>query len=109
MLNPSRAPEPLPILNPSNVVPKTGFQVVTKGLTHNFRIIVLVVHYAVGVWCVHVRGRGIVYRSARSNLTKISVSWRDVHIFCVVLSLTRIIKSVVVTGHRLSSHAGVEE
>ena len=30
-LNPSRAPEPLPILNPSNFVPKNGFPVV-KGL-----------------------------------------------------------------------------
>ena len=26
LLNPLRAPEPLPILNPSNFVPKTGFQ-----------------------------------------------------------------------------------
>ena len=31
-LNPFRAPEPLPILNPSNFVPKNGFPVV-KGLT----------------------------------------------------------------------------
>ena len=31
--NPFRAPEPLPILNPSNVVPKNGFPVV-KGLTN---------------------------------------------------------------------------
>ena len=30
--NPFRAPEPLPILNPSNFVPKNGFPV-AKGLT----------------------------------------------------------------------------
>ena len=29
LLNPFRAPEPLPILNPSNFVPKNGFPVVT--------------------------------------------------------------------------------
>ena len=33
-LNPFRAPEPLPILDPSNVVPKNGFPVV-KGLIEN--------------------------------------------------------------------------
>ena len=33
--NPFRAPEPLPILNPSNFVPKNGFPVV-KGLTSIF-------------------------------------------------------------------------
>ena len=33
LLNPFGAPEPLPILNPSNFVPKNGFPVV-KGLTH---------------------------------------------------------------------------
>ena len=32
VVNPSRAPEPLPILNPSNFVPKKGFPVV-KGLS----------------------------------------------------------------------------
>ena len=32
MVNPFRAPEPLPILNPSNFVPKTGFPVVKKGV-----------------------------------------------------------------------------
>ena len=31
-INPLRAPEPLPILNPSNFVPKNGFPVV-KGLS----------------------------------------------------------------------------
>ena len=31
VLNPLRAPKPLPILNPSNFVPKNGFPVV-KGL-----------------------------------------------------------------------------
>ena len=30
-LNPSRAPEPLHILNPSNVVPNNGFPVVKRG------------------------------------------------------------------------------
>ena len=34
LLNPFRAPEPLPILNPSNFVPTNGFPVV-KGLTKN--------------------------------------------------------------------------
>ena len=37
-LNPCRAPEPLPILNPSNFVPKNGFPVV-KGLSSpHFRL-----------------------------------------------------------------------
>ena len=36
VLNPFRAPEPLPILNPSNFVPKYGFPVV-KGLNQNRR------------------------------------------------------------------------
>ena len=31
-LNPFRAPEPLPTLNPSNYVPKNGFPVVKKGV-----------------------------------------------------------------------------
>ena len=34
-LNPFRAPEPLPILDPSNFVPKNGFPVV-KGLSLEF-------------------------------------------------------------------------
>ena len=32
LVNPFGAPEPLPILNPSNIVPKNGFPVV-KGLS----------------------------------------------------------------------------
>ena len=35
-INPFRAPEPLPILNPSNFVPKNGFPVV-KGLSKRDR------------------------------------------------------------------------
>ena len=45
LLNPFRAPEPLPILNPSIIVPNNGFPVV-KGLSlHNPWKIILVLRY----------------------------------------------------------------
>ena len=39
LFNPFRAPEPLPILNPSNFVPKIGFPVV-KGLRYTWLVAV---------------------------------------------------------------------